>query len=97
VQKVKENLAEKTVVSVEDVTAPKPTEKKKGGKRKIPEVEGKAKAETQTVESNKQPFINPWGFIHLKADVLERFGAVKGAKTFISIEEKEGTLVIRKA
>jgi hypothetical protein len=42
-------------------------------------------------------FVNQWGFIHLKAEVLSALGAAKGEKTLIAIDLKEEALIIRKA
>jgi hypothetical protein len=55
------------------------------------------KTKVNAEENNKQPFVNKYGFIHLNAKLLEAIGAVKGAKTPLKIEAKDGTLVISKA
>jgi hypothetical protein len=80
--------AEEAPVSVENATEPKPTAEKPEAKK-----ERKAKKEVEP----KEPFINKWGFLHFKQEILEAFGAPKGQKTFVTIEQKEGALVIRKA
>jgi len=41
-------------------------------------------------------FINAYNFLHLKSDVAEAFGVVKGKKTPVSIELVEGKLIISK-
>ena len=66
--------------------------KKTKGKAKEP-----AKSEEKKATFPVKAFVNPWGFIHLKADVLAAFGAPKRQKTPITIDFKEGTLIIRKA
>ncbi len=66
-------------------------------------VEAKKKTvEKKTKENSKvafpaQAFINRWGFIHLNQGAVEAFGAVKGQKTPITVDLKEGALVIKKA
>ena len=59
------------------------------------------KPKEQSVEPQSvfphEGFVNPYGFIHLSNGVAEAFGAKKDVKTTISIDFKEGNLIISKA
>jgi hypothetical protein len=72
------------------ITPKKERKSKKAKKTQEPKVEQKP---TFPVEG----FVNPWGFIHLKKNVVEAFGATMGQKTAITIDLQEGTLVVKKA
>jgi len=94
VQKVKEDLAERTPVKVEELpTAEKPKGKVKGKAKQ------KAKAEAQTDKAifPAKGTVNAYGFIHLSNGVAEAFGAKKDVKTPITIDLKDGNLIISKA
>jgi len=67
-----------------------PIKKKPRGKEPTRSVE--PKSATFPVEGT----INAYGFIHLNTDLMEAFGISKGAKTPISIDFKDGALIIRK-
>ena len=51
------------------------------------------------VEQNNQKsqFVNAYSFLRLKEDQLKTLGVVKGVKTPVKVEIREGTLVISKA
>ena len=57
--------------------------------------EKKAK-ESKTTDFPVKAFVNPWGFIHLSKEVLEAFCVGKGDKTPITIDIKDGDLIISK-
>jgi len=83
---------EKTIVSVEDVTEPKLTAEK-------PKVKEKAKVDVQpkTQTFPAKGSVNAYGFIHLSNGIAEAFGAKKDVKTPITIDLKDGNLIISKA
>lgn len=65
-------------------------------------VEAKKNVEKKAKENSKVAFpvkalVNPWGFIHLKNGIAEAFGAQKGQKTPITIDLKDGNLIISKS
>jgi len=68
-----------------------PTEKKRKAK------EPKQPAEHKSVTFPVEGTINAYGFIHLNTDLMQAFGVTKGKKTTISIDFKEGALIIKKA
>jgi hypothetical protein len=76
----------------------KPAKKPKAKKARKP----KAEEPTQPIEPKSmvlpvKGFVNAYGFIHLNGNLLEAFGGEKGKKTPITIDLKEGALIIRKA
>jgi len=61
----------------------------------------KAKAQKTGKSSKKEPkpkqdYVNAFGFIHLRKEIAEEFGAPKGVNTPITIEVKDGVLMVRK-
>jgi outer membrane biosynthesis protein TonB len=60
-----------------------------------PKKSAKSKEEPKTKE--KTAYVNAYGFIHLSTEQAEAFGVEKGKKTPITMEFKEGALIIRKA
>jgi len=74
------------------VEATVPKEKKTAKSRKPKE---QSPVELQGIFPH-EGFVNPYGFIHLSGKVAEAFGALKGTKTTISIDFKEGNMIISK-
>jgi len=91
-----ETTTEKAPLEVKDLpTGEKPTKAKKERKTK-------AKEQSQSVEPKSVTFpvegtVNAYGFIHLSNGVAEAFGAARGKKTPITIDLKDGNLIISKA
>lgn len=76
----------------------KPAKKPKAKKERKPEVEEPTQPiEPKSVAFPVKGFVNAYGFIHLNGNLLEAFGGEKGKKTPITIDLKEGDLIIRKA
>jgi len=74
------------------------TEEKHEKTAKLPEAkEPKQPAEPKSATFPVEGTINAYGFIHLNTDLMEAFGVSKGKKTSISIDFKEGALIIKKA
>ena len=67
----------------------------------LKKTKSKAKEPTKSEEKKAafpvKAFVNPWSFIHLKADVLAAFETAKGQKTPITVDLKDGSLIIKKA
>jgi hypothetical protein len=70
--------------------ATEPAAKKRKGKP--------TEKKSEPVEQNNQKsqFVNAYSFLHLKEDQLKALDVVKGVKTAVKVEIREGTLVIRK-
>lgn len=90
-EKIKELIREDQQASV-----PQTTEKAKAKKPAKLMAQKEGEAHLADLEYSKA-FINSYGFIHLGADLMAKFGAKKGEKTAITIEVKDGVLMIRKA
>lgn len=97
--KLAEQQAEPIATAVEvEATKEKPAKAKKERKAKT---EKPAQTESKSPEQKPAKFpakgtINAYNFIRLSNAVAEAFGVQKGRKTPISIDLKEGELVIRK-
>jgi len=91
-QKIESGIATEAPVKVEELpTAEKPKAKRQ--RKSTVKAEG---------ETHKQIFpakgtVNAYGFIHLSNGIAEAFGAKDGVKTPITIDLKDGNLIISKA
>jgi len=91
VQKIENKLATEAPVKVADLTTTAEKPKAKRGR--------KPKEPTQAVESKfpTEGKINKYGFVYLDNDVLAALGLSKGAEQRITVDLKDGNLIISKA
>jgi hypothetical protein len=83
-------------MSKPDLEKPK-TENEKTAKSQKPKAEPKQPAEPKSAVFPAEGKLNKYGFVYLNDDVLMAwFGHGKGAEQRISIDLKDGNLIIRK-